>query len=85
MLTHSWQEAFCISAPMRTKLGSKANAVHTQRRDFDHLVAGLKICASAMVSTIDMQPDPLLANARFWAVNQVSNTKQKAIHLAIKL
>jgi hypothetical protein len=46
MLTHSWQEAFCISAPMRTKLGSKANAVHTQRRDFDHLVAGLKICAS---------------------------------------
>ena len=46
MLTHSWQEAFCISAPMRTKLGSKANAGHTQRRDLDHLVAGLKICTS---------------------------------------
>jgi hypothetical protein len=40
---------------------------------------------TAMVSNIDMPPDPLLANARFWAVNQVSNTKQKAIHLAIKL
>ena len=47
MLTHSWQEAFCISAPMRTKLRSKANAAHTQRHDFDHLVAGLKICASS--------------------------------------